>query len=156
MTRLAGRLVLVTGGSRGIGAAAAETLRAEGARVIRVARSLRPATQDFDDIPCDLTQFRDVERLGSRVLEQYGVPAVVVNAAGSFLLQPLETTSAPDLEQQLAVNLQAPFAMAKVFLPAMRQAGLGSFITLGSVADHAGFPENAAYAASKYGLRGLH
>jgi NAD(P)-dependent dehydrogenase (short-subunit alcohol dehydrogenase family) len=94
--------------------------------------------------------------LGSRVLEQYGAPAVVVNAAGSFLLRPLETTSAPDLELQLAVNLQAPFAMAKVFLPAMRLAGLGSFITVGSVADHTGFPENAAYAASKYGLRGLH
>jgi NADP-dependent 3-hydroxy acid dehydrogenase YdfG len=54
------------------------------------------------------------------------------------------------------VNLRAPFAVAKAFLPAMRDAGRGTFITVGSVADHVGFPENAAYAASKYGLRGLH
>jgi NADP-dependent 3-hydroxy acid dehydrogenase YdfG len=46
--------------------------------------------------------------------------------------------------------------VAKAFLPAMREAGRGSFITVGSVADHVGFPGNAAYAASKYGLRGLH
>jgi NADP-dependent 3-hydroxy acid dehydrogenase YdfG len=52
--------------------------------------------------------------------------------------------------------VRAPFAVAKAFLPAMREAGRGTFITVGSVADHVGFPENAAYAASKYGLRGLH
>jgi NADP-dependent 3-hydroxy acid dehydrogenase YdfG len=54
------------------------------------------------------------------------------------------------------VNVRAPFAVAKAFLPAMRDAGRGTFVTVGSVADHVGFPENAAYAASKYGLRGLH
>jgi len=97
-----------------------------------------------------------VERLGSRVLDQYGPPAIVVSNAGSFLLRPLETTSAEELETQLAVNLRAPFAVAKAFLPAMRKAGRGTFITVGSVADHVGLPENAAYAASKYGLRGLH
>jgi NAD(P)-dependent dehydrogenase (short-subunit alcohol dehydrogenase family) len=156
VTQLAGRVALVTGGSRGIGAAAAEALRSEGARVIRVARSLRPGPGDFEDIPCDLTDIAAVERLGSRVLSQHGAPAVVVNAAGSFLLQRLEATSAHDLEHQLAVNLQAPFAMAKTFLPAMREAGRGSFISIGSVADHTGLSENAAYAASKYGLRGLH
>ena len=63
---------------------------------------------------------------------------------------------ATDLEVQLAVNVRAPFYVAKAFLPAMREAGRGSFINVGSVADHIGFPENAAYAASKYGLRGLH
>jgi NADP-dependent 3-hydroxy acid dehydrogenase YdfG len=56
----------------------------------------------------------------------------------------------------VAVNLLAPFNVAKAFLPAMRQAGRGTFVTLGSVADHVGFPENAAYAASKFGVRGLH
>ncbi len=157
MTRLAGRVCLVTGASRGIGAAVAAALAAEGAVVIRVARSLAESTaQRMQDIPCDLTDPRQVSRLGSRVIAQHGPPDIVVSNAGAFLLRPLEATDPADLELQLAVNLRAPFYVAQAFLPAMREAGRGTFIGVGSVADHAGFPENAAYAASKYGLRGLH
>jgi NADP-dependent 3-hydroxy acid dehydrogenase YdfG len=156
VTRLAGQVALVTGGSRGIGAAVAEALRQEGARVIRVARTFTAAAGDGEDIRCDLTDAAEVGRLGARVLERYGPPAVVINSAGAFLLRPLETTGADELEQVVAVNLLAPFNVAKAFLPAMRQAGRGTFVTLGSVADHVGFPENAAYAASKFGVRGLH
>jgi NADP-dependent 3-hydroxy acid dehydrogenase YdfG len=156
VTRLAGQVALVTGGSRGIGAAVAEALRQEGARVIRVARTFTAAAGDGEDIRCDLTDAAEVGRLGARVLERYGPPAVVINSAGAFLLRPLETTGADELEQMVAVNLLAPFNVAKAFLPAMRQAGRGTFVTVGSVADHVGFPENAAYAASKFGVRGLH
>jgi NAD(P)-dependent dehydrogenase (short-subunit alcohol dehydrogenase family) len=154
---LAGHVALVTGASRGIGAAVAKALAAEGAQVIRVARSLADGAKGpFEDIRCDLTDPAQVQRLGSKVLNQHGAPAIVVSNAGTFLLRPLEATEAEELETQLAVNVRAPFAVAKAFLPAMRKAGRGSFITVGSVADHVGFPENAAYAASKYGLRGLH
>ena len=157
MSILDGRVALVTGASRGIGAAAAEVLAREGAIVIRVARTLREGAHGgFQDIPCDLTDGEQVDRLAARVLRQHGPPDVVVSNAGAFLLQPLEATKAAELELQLAVNIKAPFAVAKGFLPAMRARGQGSFITVGSVADHIGFPENAAYAASKYGLRGLH
>jgi NAD(P)-dependent dehydrogenase (short-subunit alcohol dehydrogenase family) len=157
VTRLADRVAVVTGASRGIGAAVAGALAAEGARVIRVARSLTDASTDrFQDVPCDLTDPGQVSRMASRVLGQHGPPDVVVSNAGAFLLRPLEATDPADLEAQLAVNVKAPFYVAKAFLPPMRAAGRGSFITVGSVADHVGFPENAAYAASKYGLRGLH
>ncbi|HEV7365963.1 MAG TPA: SDR family oxidoreductase [Gemmatimonadales bacterium] len=157
MSLVAGRVALVTGASRGIGAATAEVLAREGATVIRVARSLREGSHGrFQDIPCDLTDAAQVDRLAARVIEQHGAPDIVVSNAGAFLLRPLESTSATELELQLAANIKAPFAVAKGFLPAMRAAGRGSFITVGSVADHIGLPENAAYAASKYGLRGLH
>jgi NAD(P)-dependent dehydrogenase (short-subunit alcohol dehydrogenase family) len=157
VTLLAGRVALVTGASRGIGAAAADLLAAEGAYVIRVARTLREETGDrFQDIPSDLTDAEQVCRLASRVIDQHGPPEIVVSNAGAFLLRSLESTEAADLEVQLAANIRAPFAVAKGFLPSMRSAGRGTFITVGSVADHIGFPENAAYAASKYGLRGLH
>lgn len=157
MSRLQGRVALVTGASRGIGAAAAALLTAEGARVIRVARSLLNQTRgSVHDVACDLTDWDQVSRLASTVIERHGPPDIVVSNAGAFLLSPLETTEPADLDRQLDVNLRAPFAVAKAFLPAMARAGQGSFITVGSVADHVGFAENAAYAASKYGLRGLH
>ena len=157
MTRLARRVAVVTGASRGIGAATAELLAGEGAQVIRVARSLSAGTHgSFHDVPCDLTDPAQVNRLGVRIVTQHGAPDIVVSNAGSFLLRPLEETDPAEFQQQLAVNLAAPFHVARAFLPAMRKAGKGSFISVGSVADHVGFPENAAYAASKFGLRGLH
>ena len=157
MTRLARRVAVVTGASRGIGAATAELLAGEGAQVIRVARSLTAGSHgSFHDVPCDLTDPAQVNRLGVRIVTQHGAPDIVVSNAGSFLLRPLEETDPAEFQQQLAVNLAAPFHVARAFLPAMRKAGQGSFISVGSVADHLGFPENAAYAASKFGLRGLH
>jgi NAD(P)-dependent dehydrogenase (short-subunit alcohol dehydrogenase family) len=157
VSRLDHQLAVVTGASRGIGAAIAACLAGAGARVIRVARTLQPRTiGEVQDLPCDLTVPEEVERLAATVIELHGVPEIVVSNAGAFLLRPLESTSALDLEGQIAVNLRASFLVVKAFLPLMRQAERGSFITIGSVADHRGFPENAAYAASKYALRGLH
>jgi NAD(P)-dependent dehydrogenase (short-subunit alcohol dehydrogenase family) len=154
---LAGQVAVVTGASRGIGAAVAGILVAEGAHVVRVARTLAPASHDrIHDVPCDLTDPAQVSRLGSHILTRHGTPDIVVSNAGAFLLRTLEATESAELEAQLAANIEAPFYVAKAFLPAMRAAGKGSFITVGSVADHVGFPENAAYAASKYGLRGIH
>jgi len=152
---LAGRVALVTGASRGIGAATAEALRAAGARVVRVARALAPG-EDFLDLPADLTDAAQVDALAGRVRREVGPPDVVVSNAGSFLLRPLEQTTIADFDAQVAINLRAAFAVARAFLPMLRDAGRGSFVTIGSVADHVAFPENAAYAASKYGLRGLH
>ena len=155
MTALAGRVALVTGASRGIGAATAEALRAAGAQVVRVARALPPGN-DFLDLPADLTDAAQVEALAARVRREVGPPDVVVSNAGGFLLRPLEQTTMADFDAQVGLNLRAAFAVARAFLPMLRDAGRGSFVMVGSVADHVGFPENAAYAASKYGLRGLH
>jgi NAD(P)-dependent dehydrogenase (short-subunit alcohol dehydrogenase family) len=152
---LAGQVALVTGASRGIGAAVAEALRVAGARVVRVARSLAPA-EGFIDLPADLTDPVQVDALVARLQDEVGLPDVVVSNAGSFLLRPLAETSVADFDAQVAINLRAPFALARALLPRLKAAGRGCYITVGSVADHVGFPENAAYAASKYGLRGLH
>lgn len=155
MTALAGQLALVTGASRGIGAATAAALRSAGARVVRVARALDTAPE-YIDVPADLTDTSQIAALCAR-LDAIGVPDIVVSNAGGFLLRPLAETSDAEFDAQVAINLRAPFALARALLPRMHASGRpGCYITMGSVADHTGFPENAAYAASKFGLRGLH
>jgi ribitol 2-dehydrogenase len=157
VSSLAGRVALVTGASRGIGAATCELLDAAGARVLRVARTLTPDDQRrYHDFPYDLSRSHQVEALAERVLREGATPDIVVHSAGGFLLRRLEETSTEDFDAQVAINLRAAFCLLRSFLPPMRSAGGGRFIAIGSVADHVGFPENAAYAASKYGLRGLH
>lgn len=157
MKPLAGKVAVVTGASRGIGLAVATALEGAGARVARVARSLeRARTSTRLDAPCDVTDEGQVHALFDTVRVAFGIPDVVVNAAGAFLLRRFEETGAADLAAQLAANLQGPFIVARAFLPAMRARGSGRLITIGSIADHKALPENAAYAASKFGLRGLH
>ncbi len=157
MTPLAGRVAVVTGASRGIGAAIATALAGAGATVVRLARSLADGEEGpFFNLTCDLTDSTLLKRATDEVLAEFGPPHIVVNNAGGFLLRLFEETTAQELEEQLALNLVAPFNVTRAFLPAMRSAGRGHLVTIGSIADHAAFPENAAYAASKFGLRGLH
>lgn len=157
MTPLAGRTAVVTGASRGIGAACAEALESAGARVAGLARSHAPERSDTRwRLVCDVTDAPGVRRAAEEIVAAWGVPDLLVNNAGTFLLRPFEETTPGDLAGQLAGNLQAGFLVAQSFLPAMRQRRTGRLITMGSVADHQAFPGNAAYAASKYGLRGLH
>jgi NAD(P)-dependent dehydrogenase (short-subunit alcohol dehydrogenase family) len=157
VTPLAGRLAVVTGASRGIGAETAAALARTGARVVRVARSLEPGTHDgFDDLSCDMSDPSAVARLAAVVLTEIGVPDIIVSNAGVFDRIAFERASVEELQRQLAVNLVGPFALARAFLPAMHVRASGLHISVGSVADHTGFPENAVYSATKYGLRGLH
>lgn len=140
---------VVTGASRGIGAACAAALAGAGYHVVSVARS-------EGEYRCDLTDLDAWTRVGERILAERGVPEVVVNNAGGYFIKPLAETSMAEFNRLLALNLTAAYAVARTFLPAMMAAGRGAFISIGSVADHNGFAENSAYAASKYGLRGLH
>jgi NAD(P)-dependent dehydrogenase (short-subunit alcohol dehydrogenase family) len=121
-----------------------------------VARSLAEGWRDGRlDLRCDLTDESQVASLVGRARAEAGPPAIVVNCAGGFLLRPLAETATADFDGQIQVNLRGAFLLAREVLPAMASAG-GLFVSIGSVADHVGFPENAAYAAAKYGLRGLH
>jgi NAD(P)-dependent dehydrogenase (short-subunit alcohol dehydrogenase family) len=154
---LVGKVAVVTGASRGIGFAVASALEGAGARVARVARTLTRARSSTRlDVPCDVTDEAQVHALFDTVRAAFGIPDLVVNAAGAFLLKPFEDTNSADLAAQLAANLQGPFLVARAFLPAMRARGSGRLITIGSIADYQALPGNAAYAASKFGLRGLH
>lgn len=149
-------LAVVTGASRGIGAASAARLRAAGFRVARLARSLPDGSGEYDDFRCDVTDTARVEQVAREILTRLGTPAAVVNNAGRFLLRRFEEIPVADFAREVALNLTAAFAVARAFLPAMLEAGQGTLVTIGSIADHRGFPGNAAYGASKWGVRGLH
>jgi NAD(P)-dependent dehydrogenase (short-subunit alcohol dehydrogenase family) len=154
---LADRVALVTGASRGIGLAIAEALREAGSRVVRIARSLHDGhDQHFTDFGCDITDEVTVRGTVERLIGEVGVPDILVNNAGTFLLKPFAEMSKQELEEQLAVNLVGPFIVLRELLPHLIRLGRGRIVTIGSVADYRTFPGNAAYGASKRGLRALH
>lgn len=151
------KLALVTGASRGIGQAVADALRESGLHVVRMARSLRERSSErLTDISCDVTKPADVTRAVDRVVSELGLPDVLVNNAGVFFVKPLAETTFDDFTVTLATNLTAPFLIARALVPGMVVRGSGHVVTLGSISDHIGFPGSSAYAASKFGVRGLH
>jgi NADP-dependent 3-hydroxy acid dehydrogenase YdfG len=158
---LAGRTALVTGASRGIGAACARALAEAGARVVLVARSTNELAALAAElphgavaVPADLAQPAAAPTVAAAVREALGAdPDIVVHAAGSFPLASVEATSDADLELAFALNAAAPIRLTREFLPTMRTRAAGHVVMIGSIADRYVFPSNTAYAASKHALR---
>lgn len=157
-------VAIVTGASRGIGAAIARRFATEGFRVALLARSEAPLQALAAELgvgarafPGDLTEASVVAHLAPALLEfSGGAPDALINNAGLFLLGAVGAMDASDFAAVLHTNLVAPFLLTHALLPAMRTRGRGDIVTIGSIADRAVYPENGAYAASKYGLRALH
>jgi len=159
---LTGRAALVTGASRGIGRSAVEALANVGARVWCVSRNadaLRELVADVggEALVADLTDDASTwDALDGMMDAIGGAPDIVVNAAGVFGLASVATETVAAFDAALAVNLRAPFLVNRVVLPAMLERGSGLIVNIGSVAGRRAFADNAAYSASKFGLRGYH
>ncbi|HKW42048.1 MAG TPA: SDR family oxidoreductase [Gemmatimonadales bacterium] len=154
---LAAKLALVTGASRGIGLAIAVALRDAGAHVVRLARTFTERTSDgWTDLRCDVADPAAVEHAVERVVRERGAPEIVVNNAGVFFIKPVEETTPDDFSRTIAVNLTAAFLVVRALVPHLVRRGSGHFVTVGSVSDHVPYTGSTAYAASKYGLRGMH
>lgn len=158
------RTAVVTGASRGIGEAIARRLADDGMRVVLMSRSTSRLNdlaaelgRDAMAVSCDLANHESVASSAEQVHAALGHdPDILVNNAGAFELAPAHEQDADQFADVLAVNLEAPFRLVRHWLPAMLERGNGHIVTIGSIADRVIFPGNAAYAASKFGLRAMH
>jgi NAD(P)-dependent dehydrogenase (short-subunit alcohol dehydrogenase family) len=164
---LAGRVAVVTGASRGIGAATAEAIAAAGARVVLAARDrealagvagrIADAGGHATPVPADVSQVRDVEHLFA-VAAQAGPPAALVCAAAVLESVPFAETTPEIWEETLRVNLTGSFLCCRAAFMAMRTIGEGRIVNIGSLSGVYAtekFPGLAAYNVSKFGVIGL-
>jgi 3-oxoacyl-[acyl-carrier protein] reductase len=162
---LVGRNAMVTGGSRGIGAAIALGLAAAGADVVLTYREKRAEADAVCErierfarralaVRMDVTDRVSVERAADAA-RALGPISILVNNAGINKPTDFDQVSDTDWDQILATNLKGPFIVAQTFLPLLKDAGGGSIVHIGSVSGQYGGPRTAHYAASKAGLISL-
>jgi NAD(P)-dependent dehydrogenase (short-subunit alcohol dehydrogenase family) len=149
------RVAFVTGAARGIGATIAATLRDLGAAV--AAGDLRAPEHDgVLGVELDVTDEASVDAAFSRVEAELGVPSILVLNAGVFVIEPFEETTLASWRRTIDVNLTGAFLCARRALPAMREAGYGRVLAIGSSAGKTGGAKSvAAYGASKAGVMAL-
>lgn len=153
-----GRVVLMTGGASGIGAAAARALAARGATVVLLGRHEAPAQELLDTLPagaflaCDVTDEAAVEAAVATATERFGPPDVAVLSAGLLARGTAEATSRSTWDEVLDVNLTGVFLVAREVAKRMRAAGSGSIVMVSSEAGLKGIRGLAAYSVAKAGV----
>jgi len=162
MNDLEGKIAIVTGAARGTGAAIARALATAGARVVltdvlhergeSLAREIGSAASYR---PLDVRLERDWERVVADTLEQHGRIDVLVNNAAVLHMGTLENTPPELFRRVLEVNTVGPFLGIRAVLGPMRRQGGGSIVNVSSIDALLGMNGLSAYAASKWGLRGL-
>ena len=154
-------VVLITGGSSGIGAATARLAHARGARVVAGARRqdrLQALAQELPGIEvvcADVTHETRLERLVSTALDTHGRIDVLVNNAGQGLHVPLDEVEIEAFRDVLALNLLAPLRAMQLVLPHMRERGGGAIVNVSSGTTRMTLPGVGAYSATKAALNQL-
>ncbi|MFF5179258.1 SDR family NAD(P)-dependent oxidoreductase [Micromonospora sp. NPDC000316] len=162
MGRVAGKTAVVTGGAMGMGAATVRRLVAEGANVVIADVNVAEA----EALAAELGPTAVVEKLDVRIAEQwtdlvqrteerFGSVDILVNNAGIADPAPLEQWDVARLQHTLDVNLIGVFNGIQAVTPAMKRAGGGSIVNMGSVVAFTGLPRMPAYVVSKWAVRGL-
>lgn len=166
MGRLDGRLTLITGASRGLGAALAERFAQEGARLILIART-SGGLEEVDDrvrafggeatlVPQDLTRGDAIDELGAVIAERFGrLDVLIGNAAELSTLSPLAHTDPATFQQTLATNMVTNFRLIRSLDPLLRASPAGSAVFVTSDVGKDPKAYFGAYAASKAALESL-
>src|SRR4051794_7050271 len=161
-----GRVVVLTGGSRGLGLVMARQLVDEGARVVLLARDLSELERAREEleargrgevmtIRCDVRRRADVRAAIDRVLDQWRTVDVLINNAGVIQVGPLEHMDHEDFENAMATHFWGPLHLMIEVLPVMRHRRFGRIVNISSIGGEIAGPHLAPYCASKFALTGL-
>ncbi len=163
-----GAVAVVTGGSRGIGAAICEELGRVGAKVVvNYSGSQGPAEEVVDKIAqiggggeavaiqADVSDPNDAQRLIDQTIEQFGRIDILINNAGVDFIRSATEITLAEWDRVQHVNLRAPWLLSRAVLPHMVERGSGQIVNVASTASKKGWSNASAYAASKHGVMGL-
>jgi NAD(P)-dependent dehydrogenase (short-subunit alcohol dehydrogenase family) len=163
----AGRSVVITGGSRGLGLLMARALADEGARLTLIARDEEELARAADDIrtrqpfaevltiATDVRRRFDTDRAVAQVLDRYSRIDVLVNNAGIIQVGPLDHMKLADYEDAMNTHFWGPLFMIQAALPQMRRQGEGRIVNISSIGGRVSVPHLLPYSASKFALTGL-
>lgn len=162
MGRLDGKVALVSGGARGMGAAFGKAMVAEGAKVVlgdlldadgeATAASLGSSAAY---VHLDVTSREDWAAAVAAATSKFGRLDILVNNAGIANFGPIEEYTYQQWDTIIAINLTGVFNGIKAAIPALKQSGKGSIINISSTAGLMGYPALPGYNAAKFGVRGL-
>jgi len=165
MSRLEGKVALVTGAGRGYGRAVAMVYAREGAKVIAadierddlqdLARLMASNRGDVFTMVVDLSKPSEIQRMKDEAMSKYGRLDILVNNAAVSPWKTLDETTVEDWDYTLDVNLRAYFLTSKFFHAKMNEGGGGSIINVSSMSGEEGTIGEIAYSPSKYGVEGL-
>ncbi len=165
MGKLDGKVAIVTGGNRGIGAAIGAAFAGEGCAVVLAARDperLARTTAELEaegavvaGIPTDVTDEAQVESLFRQTVERFGRLDILVNNAGAFDGGPLDELTLETWEKVMAVNLRGPFLCTRAAMRLMKPQGSGRIINIASISAQRVRMNSGPYSTSKHGLWGL-
>ena len=162
MTRLQDKVAIITGGGTGIGRAIALAFGREGAKVVvagrrvdkleAAANELRKAGAQALVVTCDVTSADQTQALVQKAETAFDHVNILVNNAGTLSVSTVESIPEDEWDSLMNTNLKGPYLMSRAALPALRRAGGGSIVNIGSVLGLVAVKERAAYCASKGGI----
>ena len=154
---LSGRTSVVTGASSGIGRTVAGAMAEAGANLILIGRdeerlqetvsAVKERGGEAEPVAVELTADNAASTIVEATMKRFGALNILVNCAGIFEPQSFETQPLESFDRQMAVNVRAPFALIQAALPHLRPDG--AVVNISSIAGYAGFPQSAAYCATK-------
>ncbi len=165
MARFTGKVVLITGGTSGIGKATAEAFAAEGAKVVvsgrrepegqAVVEGIRKSGGEATFVKADVSKEADVKQLVAKTVAKYGKLDVAFNNAGVELLGPLTEVSEADYRRLFDANVWGVLVAMKHEIPELIKVGGGAIINTSSIAGHVGMGGAGVYVATKHAVEGL-